>query len=138
VVVTITAPAPTVSVDSTTVITGNLTLVKEQALATCGSAIPVPGPWGVGTLSAKPGDCVTYRITATNVGSVGATLVTVSDSTPTFTTINTAATMKIGAAAATAATTTPSTGGVGAISANIGTLLPAQAAVVIFSVKLDQ
>jgi len=136
----IAVPAPTVSVDSTTVIAGNLTLVKEQALAasTAGVCAAVPGTYGIGTLSAKPGDCVYYRITATNVGSADATLVVVSDVTPTYTTINTTATMKIGAAAATAATATPAVGATGAISANIGTLLPAQAAVVIFSVKLDQ
>lgn len=133
------APAATVAVDSTTVIAGNLTLVKEQALAASTAGVcAAPGTYGIGTLSAKPGDCVYYRITATNVGSADATLVVVSDVTPTFTTINTTATMKIGAAAATAATATPAVGATGAISANIGTLLPAQAAVVIFSVKLDQ
>jgi len=133
---TITAPAATVAVDSTTVIVGNLTLVKEQALAagTCST----PGTYGIGTLSAKPGDCVYYRITVTNVGSADATSVVVSDVTPTFTTINTAATMQIGAATSTAATLTPLAGATGAISANIGTLLPAQAAVVTFSVKLDK
>lgn len=136
---TIAVPAATVAVDSTTVIAGNLTLVKEQALATSTAGVcGTPGAYGIGTLSAKPGDCVYYRITATNVGSADATLVVVSDVTPTFTTINTTATMQIGAAAATAATTTPAVGATGAISANIGTLLPAQAAVVIFSVKLDQ
>lgn len=136
----IAAPAATVAVDSTTVIAGNLTLVKEQALAasTAGVCAATPGAYGIGTLSAKPGDCVYYRITATNVGSADATLVIVSDVTPTFTTINTTATMKIGAAAAVAATATPAVGATGPISANIGTLLPAQAAVVIFSVKLDQ
>jgi hypothetical protein len=46
--------------------------------------------------------------------------------------------MQIGAASATAATSTPAVGATGAISANIGTLPPAQTAVVIFSVKLDQ
>ncbi len=133
------APAATVAVDSTTVISGNLTLVKEQALATSTAGVcAAPGTYGIGTLSAKPGDCVYYRITATNVGSANATLVVVSDSTPTFTTINTTATMQIGAAAATAATTTPAVGATGAIGANLGTLLPAQTAVVIFSVKLDQ
>lgn len=135
----VSAPAPTVAVDSTTVIAGNLTLVKEQALATSTAGVcGTPGVYGIGTLSAKPGDCVFYRITATNVGSVDATSVVVSDVTPTFTTINTPATMQIAAAAATAATATPAISGVGPISANIGTLLPAQAAVVIFSVKLNQ
>ena len=132
---TITAPAPTVAVDSTTVIAGNLTLVKEQALATNCST---PGAYGTGTLSAKPGECVFYRITATNVGSIDATSVVVSDLTPTFTTINTTATVKIGAAAAIPATITPVATATGAISASIGTLLPAQTAVLTFSVKLDQ
>jgi uncharacterized repeat protein (TIGR01451 family) len=136
---TIAAPAPTVAVDSTTVIAGNLTLVKEQALAaSVGGVCGAPGAYGTGTLSAKPGDCVFYRITATNVGSANATTVVVSDLTPSFTTINTPATMQIAAAASTAATVTPASGGVGTIRADIGTLLPAQAAVLTFSVKLDQ
>jgi len=137
---TIAVPAAAVAVDSTTVIVGNLTLVKEQGLAAAnGSGVCVGSvTYGIGTLSAKPGDCVYYRITATNVGSADATSVVVSDATPTYTTINTTATMKVGTAAATAATTTPAVGAVGAITANIGTLAPTQSAVVIFSVKLDK
>ena len=135
----VSAPAPTVAVDSTTVIAGNLTLVKAQALSISTAGVcGTPGAYGIGTLSAKPGDCVFYRITATNVGSIDATSVVVSDLTPTFTTINTTATVKIGAAAAIAATVTPAVAATGAISASIGTLLPAQTAVLTFSVKLDQ
>lgn len=139
---TITVPAAAVAVDSTTVIVGNLTLVKEQGLAAangagvCAAATSVT--YGIGTLSAKPGDCVYYRITATNVGSADATSVIVSDVTPTYTTINTTATMKVGTAAATAVTATPAVGAAGSITANIGTLVPTQSAVVTFSVKLDK
>lgn len=129
---TTTVPAPTVAVDSTTVIAGNLTLNKAQALdASC--AGPTGGTtYTIGNLSAKPGQCVLYQITATNVGSADATVVVVSDVTPTYTKISSAAVTTVGAV------TGPAVGATGAISATIGTLAPAQSAVVTFGVKIDQ
>jgi len=82
-------------------------------------------------LAAKPGECVLYQITVTNVGSADATSVVVSDVTPTYTTLKTAAATTVGTA------TSPTVGTAGAVTATVGTLTPSQSAVVTFSVKID-
>lgn len=127
------APAAVSITDNTTVIAGNLSLGKLQALdANC------TGPGG-GTVyassnvSAKPGQCVLYQITVTNVGSTSATAVVVSDSTPTFTTLSTAATTTVGTIAAGG----PALGATGTVTANIGTLNAGQSAVVTFGVQVN-
>lgn len=131
---TTTAPAPAVATDTTTVIAGNVTLTKAQALdATC--AGPTGGTtYATATLQAKPGQCVLYQVTATNVGSANATSVVVSDATPTFTTLSSAPATTVGTIAAGA----PAVGGTGTISANVGTLTPGQSAVLTFGVKVNQ
>lgn len=128
-----TAPAPAVAADSTTVIAGNLTLVKHQAFdAACdGTADAAFAP---SNLSAKPGECVLYQITVTNVGAANATSVVVSDGTPSYTTLSSAAATTVG----TIAVGAPTVGATGSISANIGTLTPGQSAFVTFGVKINQ
>ncbi|NML46932.1 DUF11 domain-containing protein [Ramlibacter sp. G-1-2-2] len=112
---TSTVPAATVATDSTTVIAGNLTLVKEQQLdATCAGT--TTGTWTQGNLSAAPGTCVMYRITVTNVGAADATGVVISDATPTYTTISTVA-----ATASPGQVTGPALNASGTITAYIGT-----------------
>ena len=130
---TIAVPPPSVVVDSTTVIAGNVTLDKKQSLDTTCAGPVVGTVYTAGNLSAKPGECVLYEITVKNVGSADATSVVVSDSTPTFTTMQFAAVPSMGSA------TFPTvTGGTGAITATIGTLTPSQSAVVTFGVKINQ
>ena len=129
---TTTVPAPAVATDSTTVIAGNLTLNKAQAVdATCtgatGATVYTPA-----NLSAKPGQCVLYQISVTNVGSANATAVVVSDATPAYTTLSSAPATTVGTIAAGA----PAVGGVGTVSANVGTLTPGQAAVLTFGVRI--
>jgi len=140
------APAATVATDSTTVIAGNLTLTKAQALdAGCDGV--ADGAYTNGNLSAKPGECVLYQITVTNVGSADATNVVVSDATPTYTKLS----HPIGTTSGTIATGAPTVGtgvaSMGSFSANIGTgatasaggtLAAAQSAVISFGVKIDQ
>jgi trimeric autotransporter adhesin len=127
------APAPAVATDSTTVIAGNLTLSKAQALdAAC------TGPTGGTTyaptgVSAKPGQCVLYQITVSNVGSSNATSVVVSDATPTYTTLSSAAATTVGSIGA----GSPVVGGTGTVTANVGTLTPGQSAIVTFGVKIN-
>jgi uncharacterized repeat protein (TIGR01451 family) len=141
-----TVPAPAVATDSTTVIAGNLTLAKEQALdANCdGVADGGAGAYGQGNLTAKPGECVLYKVTVTNVGAADATNVVVSDATPTFTTLSALAAT---AAPGTIVTPALALGAAGTIKAHIGTgatnvlggTLPAgQSAVITFGVKLNQ
>src|SRR5437773_2285659 len=126
------APAAAVATDSTTVIAGNLTLSKALALdAAC------TGPTGGTTyaltgVSAKPGQCVLYQITVSNVGSSNATSVVVSDATPTYTTLSSAAATTVGSIGA----GSPAVGGTGTVTANVGTLTPGQSAIVTFGVKI--
>jgi uncharacterized repeat protein (TIGR01451 family) len=131
---TSTVPAPAVAIDTTTVISGNLTLIKAQALDTACSGPTGGTTYVTTTVSAKPGQCVDYQITVTNSGSTNATTVVVSDSTPTYTTLSTAAATTVGTIAGGA----PAVGGTGTINANVGTLTPGLAAVVTFGVKINQ
>ena len=126
-----TIPAVTTAVDSTTVIAGNLTLAKAQALdAAC--AGPVGGTvYAPGNLSARPGQCVLYQVTVTNVGSANATTVVISDATPSYTTLSSVAATTVGTVTGPAANTA------GTVTATIGTLTPGQSAVVTFGVKVD-
>lgn len=135
---TSTVPLASVATDSTTVISGNLTLIKEQALDT--SCNGSGNAWTQGNLSAKPGECVMYRITVTNVGAADATSVVVSDATPSYTTISTLA-----ATAAPGVPSGPAIGSAGTVTAYVGTgatasaggtLSSGQSAVVTFGVKI--
>lgn len=127
----IAAPAPAIATDQTTVIAGNLTLVKNQALdAACTG--PTGGTvYSAANVNALPGQCVLYQITATNVGSANATNVVVSDATPSYTTLSSLATTTVGTITGPALTAT------GSISATVGTLTPSQVAIVVFGVKIN-
>ena len=124
--------APAVATDSTTVIAGNLTLNKAQALDTACTGATGATVYTPANLSAKPGQCVLYQISVTNVGSANATAVVVSDATPAYTTLSSAPATTVGTIAAGA----PAVGGVGTVSANVGTLTPGQAAVLTFGVRI--
>lgn len=76
-------------VDTTTVVGGQVRLFKEQAhLAAC-DTMPAAGAFSVTQVSAKPGECVCYRIKATNDGSSAVNNVKITDYTPTYTTYQT-------------------------------------------------
>lgn len=130
---TTTVPAPAVATDNTTVISGNLSLNKAQALDAACAGPTGATVYAAANLNAKPGECVLYRITVTNVGSANATTVVVSDATPSYTTLSSLP-------ATTAGTITaggPAVGGAGTVSANVGTLTPGQSALVTFGVKIS-
>ena len=126
------APVPTVATDSTTVIAGNLTLTKAQSVDAACTGATVGTVYTSVNLNAKPGECVLYQITVTNVGSADATAVVVSDVTPTYTTLKHLAASSVGGV------TGPDVGLTGAVTATIGTLTSSQAAVVTFGVQIDQ
>jgi uncharacterized repeat protein (TIGR01451 family) len=142
---TTTVPAPTVAADTTTVITGNLILEKKQLVDTTCLVTPAPATGYVsGNLSAKPGDCVLYQITVTNVGAVNATSVIVSDVTPSYTTLSLLPAVTVGAIEPTGLALL----GTGTIKANVGTgattavggggtLAPGESAVLTFGVRLN-
>ena len=119
--------------DQTTVIAGQLRLVKAQSLdATCSGVAGAFVQTNL-TTGAVPGACVIYQITATNAGTANITSVVVSDATPAFTVYhnNPAASTTVGTISA------PANGTAGTISATVGTLTPGQSAVIVFSVKIQ-
>jgi uncharacterized repeat protein (TIGR01451 family) len=120
--------------DSTTVIAGQLRLLKEQALdANCDGVPDTAYGQANITVGAVPGACVIYRITATNAGTSNITSVVVSDATPAFTVYN-----NVPPASTTVGTiSAPANGTAGTVSATVGTLTPTQSAVIIFAVKIQ-
>jgi trimeric autotransporter adhesin len=129
------APPPAVSAtDTTTVIAGQVRLVKEQALdANCdGVADTAFGQANI-TVGAVPGACIRYRITGTNDGTANVSGLVISDSTPSLTvyTSTVAANTTIGTI------TQPGNNTSGTIQATVGVLTPAQTVVVTFGVKIN-
>ncbi len=133
---TLTAPAVVTATDTSTVISGDLTLIKEQALDANLDGNP-DGAYGTAdiTTGALPGRSIRYRITVSNTGTAPATTVKVFDSTPAFTlyTSTNAAATTVGSV-----TTVPANGAAGALQFDIGTLNPGQSAVVTFGVIIQQ
>ena len=135
----------TTATDITTVIAGVLNLVKDQALDAACDGTPDTA-YGNGAITAKPGQCVRYRITATNNGTANVTNVVITDSTPANTVYNTGAVCPASSTAVAATTvgtvaTTPAVANCVAavsVSATIGTLTPSQNAVLTFGVQVDQ
>jgi uncharacterized repeat protein (TIGR01451 family) len=127
--------------DATTVIAGDLRLLKEQALDAACDGTP-DGSYSQADVNAAPGQCVIYRITATNQGTANVTSVVLSDSTPSYTMYNEPGTGTWPSSSITGAGVTiskPSVGGTGAVSVNLGTtqLTPGQSEVLIFQVKIN-
>jgi uncharacterized repeat protein (TIGR01451 family) len=126
-------PANATVTDVTTVISGDLTLTKTQAIdAACDGTADTA--FGTSNISAAPGQCVCYSITAQNTGTANATAVVINDTTPAFTTVSRAAAVTVG----TIAGTSPGVGATGLIQANVGVLTPAQQAILTFCVRIDQ
>jgi trimeric autotransporter adhesin len=134
----IAAPSAVTATDTTTVIAGQVRLVKEHALdANCDGTPDTAYTQGSISTGAVPGACLRYRITATNEGTANATSLVVSDATPANTTYHS------GAGAAPAATsvgtiTAPAVAASGTVQATIGVLAPNATAVVTFGVRINQ
>lgn len=124
--------SPQTVTDSSTVVTGDLRLYKTQALqASCSGAA---GTFGVSRLSAKPGECVCYQVLAVNEGSAAVTSATLSDATPAFTKLSTAATCTAPAAVGTAGTV----GASATLTCAAATVNAGQSFTMNFCVKVDQ
>ena len=140
------APTPTDATDTTTVIAGDIVLLKKQALdADCDGTADVAFSIGLITTGAVPGACVRYEVTVTNTGNTPATDVQVTDATPAYTVYDDGdgTTTPTGAAVFTThggttylPCTAPADGAAGTITAVIGTLAPGQAATIYFGVKI--
>jgi uncharacterized repeat protein (TIGR01451 family) len=127
-------PTPVSATDQTTVINGQLQMVKRQVLDAGCDGTP-DGAYDVLniTTGATPGACIRYEITVTNVGSATVTNVVVNDATPANTTYSAAnpASTTVGTISA------PAGGATGTISATVGSLAPGQSAVITFGVRID-
>ena len=137
---TVAAPAVASATDSTSVISGDLVLVKSQALDTTGSSALGSLTFTTQTLSnAAPGSYIRYRIVATNQGSAPATNVVINDQTPTFTTYSNAAAPIL----TTTGTSTPvvtgtlGNGATGQLQFSFGTLNPGENGTVVFGVRIN-
>lgn len=129
------APVAVSATDTTTVISGNIVLLKEQALdANCDGIADTAYSVATITTGAIPGACIRYRVTATNNGSANVDSLVLSDATPVATTyISTNPAVTVPASPVTA----PVSGSAGTISAAIGTLTPSASVVLTFGVKIN-
>lgn len=130
-----TTTSPVSNTDLTTVNDGQIRLVKEQALdANCDGT--AEGSFTQNSLSAKPGTCVVYRITATNQGNVDVTNVQLTDSTPTYTTFQALSGLSPIVVNATMGNS-PANGMTGNVTATQDKLAPNTASQLQFVVKID-
>ncbi|SCC72472.1 DUF7619 domain-containing protein [Acinetobacter albensis] len=116
-------PADIIVTDRTVINLGQVRLVKTQAVAECAT---VPTVYGTTDLQAKPGQCVYYKIVATNDGNANATNVVIADMVPSYTQLYS------GSLKPAAATQTN-----GQVSYTVNTLTPATSATLEFAVKVD-
>jgi uncharacterized repeat protein (TIGR01451 family) len=127
-------PAAVFASDVTTVINGQLQLVKRQALdASCDGI--ADGAFDVIdiTTGAIPGACLRYEIVVTNVGTSAVTNVVVSDATPANTTYSNA----VPASTTQGSIVTPANGAAGTITATVGTLAPGQSATILVGIRIN-
>ncbi|MDQ8193923.1 hypothetical protein QEH59_05775 [Coraliomargarita sp. SDUM461004] len=139
------APAAVSNEDTTTVILGDLELLKEQALDADNDGEADGGESSYTTLplEAKPGASILYRITATNTGSADATDIVIYDTTPTATKYypangNDSIAAVTGDGSLQSVDSQPGANSAGSFEFSIGTLAPGDSAVASFGVKIDE
>ena len=140
------APAPVAvsTTDATTVISGNIVLLKEQALDANCDGVPDGGPtaYSVATITtgAIPTACIRYRVTATNNGTANVDSLVVSDATPVSTTYHAPSVGGAPAAATLGVVSAPADGTAGTVKVTfpVGTpLTPSASVVLTFGVKIN-
>jgi uncharacterized repeat protein (TIGR01451 family) len=128
------APASVAATDASTVISGNVVLLKDQALdANCDGLPDAAYSTGSITSGAVPGACIRYRIRVANNGTSDVLSVIISDATPANTTYHATAP----AATTQGTVTAPASASTGTVSASVGTLVPAGSATVTFGVRIN-
>lgn len=140
-----TAPSDTAT-DTTTVVAGQLRLVKEQALDANNDGVE-DGAFSTANINAAPGQGIRYRITVTNIGTQPVSSIVITDATPGFTTYfaptaASAATLTDPAGAASPAAAAPNSGGTGALRFEYALtagqqLLSGQSVVASFGVRVN-
>nr|WP_314626841.1 hypothetical protein [uncultured Noviherbaspirillum sp.] len=113
---------------------GQVALIKSQALdANCDGVADVAFVQTNITAGAVPGACIRYQITASNVSGSNVTALVITDPTPGSTTYHAtrAASVSVGTV------TAPAGGSAGNVQATVGTLTPAQSALLEFGVRIN-
>jgi trimeric autotransporter adhesin len=129
-------PAVVFNTDTTTIISGDLIMVKEQAVTANAVA---PSGYSTAQATALPGQYIHYRITITNSGNTDADAIIVNDSTPTYTKYwNAIPAAVTGGSVAAPSNLAAAHGTATMLTFNIGTLSSGSAAVVTFMVKVDE
>lgn len=123
--------------DTSTVITGQIRLQKTQVLdVNCDGA---ETPVSADPITAKPGECIIYRVVATNEGAAPVSNLSIVDAIPTYTTHQAGAT---DVCSSTNVSGTPLAFSVGAGSVSCGstsnTVQPGGTATLGFEVKINQ
>lgn len=129
--ITPTAGAAVQVIDKTTVNLGQVRLTKQQALDTNCDGI-ADGAYGSALLQAKPGTCISYQISAVNDGNAPVTSVVISDTVPSYTTLNTTVAPTLIPSSAGAVTVTGN-----ALASAAFNLAPAAKVDLQFTVKID-
>ncbi len=136
VVNTIAAPVVAPVTDSTTVISGQVRLEKQQALdANCDGVADTAFSIAPITTGAIPGACIRYRITIENQGTSAVTTLVVSDATPANTTYH--ITVAAAITGAGNSVTAPAGGATGTVQATIPTLAAGVTQFLTFGVRID-
>ena len=127
-------PPVTNATDNTTVINGQLGVVKVQSLDADCNGVP-DGAYTLLNITAGaiPGACLRYEITVTNNGTAPVTNVFVNDDTPPNTTYS----ATIPASTTVGSIVAPANGTAGTITATVGTLGPGASVVVTFGIRIN-
>lgn len=123
--------------DTSTVVTGQMRVQKFQALdTTCAGAIT---PTLSAPLVAKPGECIIYRIEATNQGAAPVTNLSINDALPAYTSLPLAqpASQCTSTGITGTAVAYASTGSAVSCGSVANTVAPGGQAVLTFRVKVD-
>lgn len=118
--------------DRTVINLGSVRLEKFQFAADC-TATPADADYTVNLQNAKPGQCVFYKVTATNQGNADATAVVINDAVPAYTKYKGGSVAREPAAQGTAPTEAN-----GNVNYNVGTLTPGASATLKFAVTVDK
>ncbi|MDB5743497.1 MAG: conserved repeat domain protein [Polaromonas sp.] len=132
------APSAT---DTSTVITGQIRLVKTQGLnAACNTTVPALSAAPIG--AAKPGDCIVYRVVATNEGAAPVSNLAINDAIPAYTSLSaTQPAVRCESTGITTAFTTAANYASTAVAVSCGSaansVIPGGSATMTFSVKIN-
>ena len=118
--------------DRTVINLGSVRLEKFQFAADC-TATPADADYTVNLQNAKPGQCVFYKVTATNQGNADANAVVINDAVPAYTKYKGGSVAREPVAQGTAPTEAN-----GNVNYNVGTLTPGASATLKFAVTVDK